>query len=417
MTSRERVRRTVNRNMPDYIPNGLGGCETEGLHVLTYYKLQEALDLPPVPPKICTFMTNAVFETDVIKKMKGDIILLASPRMCKSFYRNGRNSGDTNNLWKEQILWGKKFKIPIGDRFVQKENGSVIWETAGNAVCPEGGYFFDWINLSGSINANSGFYDDIDELDEFPCPDDYSPSHDLPDELLRNLEDSARFLYEETDLSICLGETITDLQIQPGGMVKWMLLMKERPEIMREFLDKSVKSALAQLKQLNQAVGKYVDILSIAHDLGDNRDILIGAGLWREIYKKPYHDLFQGWKKITDMKINFHSCGSIYNILEDLIDCGVDIINPVQISAKNMRAEKIKADFGDKIIFWGGAYDSQLFSVNESYDEVYKKVSDNINILKQNGGFIFSGVHNLSPDTPAHHIKAMLDAWDDNKFI
>jgi len=351
--------------MPDYIPNGLGGCETEGLHVLAYYKLQEALGLPPAPPKICTFMTNAVFETNVIKKMNGDIILLASPRMCKSFYRSGRNSGNIDKFWKEQILWDKKFKVPVSERFARKNDGSVIWETAGNAICPEGGYFFDWIDLSGGINLNSGFYDDIYGLDALPCPDNYNPSHDLPDELLRNLEDAARFLYEETDLSICLGETLTDLQIQPGGMVKWMILMKEHPEIMREFLNKSVKSALSQLKQLNQAVGKYVDILSIAHDFGDNRDILIGAGLWREIYKKPYHDLFQGWKKITDMKINFHSCGSIYNILEDLIGCGVDIINPVQTSARNMQAEKIKAELGNRIIFWGGAYNSQLINRDE----------------------------------------------------
>jgi uroporphyrinogen decarboxylase len=154
--------------------------------------------------------------------------------------------------------------------------------------------------------------------------------------------------------------------------------------------------------------------------VGDNRGVLIGRDLWREIYKKPYHDLFQGWKKITGingMKINFHSCGSIYDILEDLIECGVDIINPVQISASNMSAEKIKSDFGDRIVLWGGAYDAQLFSPDESYDEVYAKVSATVNILKQNGGFIFSGVHNLPPDIPSIHIKAMLDAWNDNRYI
>jgi len=414
MTSRERVRRTINRDKdkPDYIPNGLGGCETEGMHVLAYHKLREALDLPPAPPKICTFMTNAVFEHDVIEKMRGDIILLASPRMCKSLYR-GETEIDTKALWKEQILWDKKFMIPNGDIFTAKNDGSVIWETAGNSVCPKGGYFFDWVS---DIN----FYDEIADFDELPDPGDFNPSHDLSDELLRDLENSAKFIYNETDLSICLGETITDLQIQPGGMLKSMILMKERPDIMREFLAKSIDSALSQLKQLDQAVGKYVDILSVAHDFGDNRDVLIGADLWREIYKKPYQDFFRGWKNITRMKINFHSCGSVYNILQDLIDCGVDIINPVQISANNMQAEKIKSDFGDKIIFWGGAYDPQLFNIsdiNESYEEVYKKVSENINILKQNGGYIFSGVHNLPPDMPVCHIKAMLDAWNDNKKL
>ena len=411
MNPRERVKKVLSRQIPDYVPNGLGGCETEGLHVLSYYRLQEILSLDPIPPKICTFMTNAVFELDVINKMKGDIILLASPRMCKSPFR--KTFPDENLKWKEQILWNRKFQIPEADVFTAKNDGSVVWETAGGSVCPKNGYFFDHL---GDINSNSGFYDDID-LDNLPSPDDFNPSPALSDELLRNLENSAKLLYDETDLSICMGETVTDLQIQPGGMVKSMILMKEYPDIMREFLYKCVNAALSQLKQLDQAIGKYVDILLIAHDIGDNRDVLIGADLWREIYKKPYYDLFQGWKKITDMKINLHSCGSIYNIIGDLIECGVDIINPVQISANNMSPKKLKKEFGDKIIFWGGAYDAQLFDKTESYDEVYKKVSDCINILKQGGGFIFSGVHNLPPDIPACHLKAVLDAWENNKYF
>jgi len=410
MTSRDRVKKVLARQMPDYVPNGLGGCETEGLHVLAYRKLQEILAVEPVPPKICTFMTNAVFEPEVIDKMQGDIILLASPRMCKSFFR--KTFPGEKLKWKEQILWDKKFQIPEADKFTQKENGNVVWETAGGSVCPKGGYFFDW---AGDINSNSGFYDDI-YLDSIPSPDDFNPSPDLSEELLRNLENSAKLLYDETDFSICMGETITDLQIQPGGMVKSIILMKEHPEIMREFLYKCVNSALSQLKQLDQAIGKYADILLIAHDIGDNRDVLIGADLWREIYKKPYFDLFQGWKKITGMKINLHTCGSVYNIMDDLIECGLDIINPVQISAQNMSAEKLKKEFGDKIIFWGGAYDAQLFGKNETYEEVYNKVSGYINILKRGGGYIFSGVHNLPPDIPAHHLRAMLDAWEDNRY-
>jgi uroporphyrinogen decarboxylase len=354
-------------------------------------------------------MTNAVFEPDVIDKMQGDIALLASPRMCKSMYR--KIAPGEVLKWKEQILWDKKFQIPEADKFTKKDDGSVVWETAGGSICPDGGYFFDW---AGDINANSGFYDDM-ELCDIPSPDHFNPGGDLPEQLLRDLENAAKFLYENTDLSICVGETVTDLQIKPGGMVKSMILMKQYPEIMREFLYKCTVSALSQLKQLDQAVGKYADILSIADDIGDNRGVLIGADLWREIYKKPYFDLFSDWKKITNMKINLHTCGSVYNIMDDLIECGADIINPVQISARNMSAENLKKEFGNKIVFWGGAYDAQLFGSGEAYEEVYKKVSDAVRVLKQDGGFIFSGVHNLPPDMPQHHLKAMLDAWRDNR--
>ena len=235
---------------------------------------------------------------------------------------------------------------------------------------------------------------------------------DLPETMLRELEETCRVLYQETDYALCMGETITDLQIQPGGMVAAMVLMKEQPEVMKEFLAKSVESALSQLRQLHQAVGKYVDILSIAQDFGDNRGITIGAELWREIYAPFYSALFQGWKKITNMKINLHTCGAISEILPDLIQCGMDIYNPVQIFAKDMQPEKLKAQFGKQLIFWGGGYDCQMFRPEDSYEKVYETVLKNLRIFCRGGGYIFSGVHNLPADTPSHHLKAMLDAFE-----
>ena len=166
---------------------------------------------------------------------------------------------------------------------------------------------------------------------------------------------------------------------------------------------------------MDQAVGKYVDILSIAHDFGDNRGVTIGDDLWREIYKPHYKKLFQGWHDITNMKINLHSCGSIVSIMEDLIECGVDIINPVQTSAAGMGVEMLKAQFGERVIFYGGAYVAQLIAKNMTYEEVYSAVCKNIKVLGKGGNYIFAGVHNLPADMPECHIKAMLDAFYDTK--
>jgi uroporphyrinogen decarboxylase len=233
--------------------------------------------------------------------------------------------------------------------------------------------------------------------------------------MLRHLEDQAKRIYEESGLSICLGETVHDLQVAPGGMVNSMLLMLEEPDIMHELLEKSVEVSLNHIKQLDQAVGKYVDILSIAHDFGDNRGVTIGDELWREIYKSHYKKLFTGWRNITDMKINLHSCGAVSSILGDLIECGVQIFNPVQTSAADMDARSLKERFGDKIIFFGGAYDAQLIPKNATYDEVYTAVCENIRIFGQGGNYIFAGVHNLPADMPEHHVKAMMDAFLANR--
>ena len=342
-------------------------------------------------------MTNAVFDEPVIKAMDGDIILLASPNMCGSQLR-----GDVADQWKEQKLWGKTFSVSLREHFRENSDGSITWVSRGDAVCPAGTFYFDY---KGATDLLADF--------DVPDPDDYHPWDTISDEMLRHLEEQAKRLYEETDLSICLGESVTDLQIQPGGMIGAMILMVEEPDVMQAFLAKSMEASLKQIALLEQAVGKYVDILSIAHDFGDNRGVTIGTDLWRKIYKPYYKQYFQGWKSITDMKINLHSCGSIASIMGDLIECGVQVVNPIQTSAADMDAASLKARFGDDVIFWGGAYDAQLIARSDTYEEVYRKVFDNMKTLGAGGNYIFGGVHNLPGDLPEAHLKAMIDAYRD----
>ena len=396
MTSRERVRAVLAHELPDRIPNGLGGCETEGLHIVAYDNLQKLLGVERKPPRLDTFMTNAVFEIPVIRAMEGDILLLASLNMCPSQLR-GDGIGDQ---WKEQTLWGRTFSVPVRERFIEREDGVIVWETAGGAICPKGAYFFD----------HPGYTDLLADF-EVPDPNKFHPRDTIDERVLRRLEETAKRLYEETDLSLCLGECITDLQVAPGGMVGSMILMKEEPDVMREFLDKCADAGLKQIELLDQAVGKYVDILSVAHDLGDNRGVTIGAELWREIYKDAYRKYFQGWRKRTGMRVNLHSCGSIAEILPDLIECGLEVLNPVQTSAAGMDPASLKARFGRDLVFWGGAYNPQLIPTDASRDEVFAQVRRNVAELGAGGGFIFAGVHNLPATLPEEHIRAMLDAW------
>ena len=103
------------------------------------------------------------------------------------------------------------------------------------------------------------------------------------------------------------------------------------------------------------------------------------------------------------------------DIRDDLIDCGVDILNPVQTSAKGMSAMELKQRAGDRLVFWGGGYDTQLFHPSDSPETVYHRVRETISVLKQGGGYLFSGVHNLPPDVSDAHLRAMMDAWLDER--
>jgi uroporphyrinogen decarboxylase len=246
-----------------------------------------------------------------------------------------------------------------------------------------------------------------------PSPDDYHPPHTLPEERLHALEEAARWLYDNTPYAILCGETLADLQYKPGGTAAWWMRLVEDPGAAHDFLAKACEAALDQLVALNQAIGRYCEALLIADDIGDVRGVTIGPNLWRAIYRPHYQRLFQGWHQRTAMKIYLHSCGSIVDILPDLVACGVDILNPVQISARGMEPERLVETFGRQIVFSGGAFDAVLTPPATQAEEVYAAVRSNIETFKRHGRYLFAGVHNIPGDTPEAHLRAILQAYQD----
>ena len=203
------------------------------------------------------------------------------------------------------------------------------------------------------------------------------------------------------------------MQVQPEGLANWYFRIIEDPDSAHEILDKACDAGLKMLRQLDQAVGKYVDVVCIAHDFGDMRGVMIGAEKWREIYKPHYAKLFGEWRKITRMKSNLHSCGAISEIIGDLVECGLDILNPVQLSAAGMNAADLKQKYGDSLVFYGGSFDAVSTPASCSAEEVYELTKQNIREMAKNGGYLFSGVHNITGDVPEEHLAAVLRAYHD----
>lgn len=397
MTPRERIGSFLAGECVDRIPNGLGGCETAGLHNVAYHRLKRVLEVEDPSNRVCTFMNNAVFEPSVLDAVEGDIILLGS-RMCPSRFWGP----DAASEWKPLHIWDIDLQVANDWTFRRDADGTWWW---GKFMCPPGALYFD-PPAGQQVGAT---FSDM----EGPSPDDYHPRHDLPDALLERLSQDAKWLYDNTDYAIACGEMIYDLQLRPGGTQSWWMRLVSEPEACHDFLDKAVDAALSQLRQLNDAIGDYCQILGIADDMGDTRGITIGPDLWRQIYKPHYKRLFTEWHKMTEMKVNLHTCGSMVDILDDLIECGVDIYNPVQISANHMDPAALKERFGEQLTFFGGAFDAVRLPTNAEPDAVYETVKENIRTLSRNGGYIFAGVHNLPGDLPEAHLSAMLQAYRD----
>jgi len=415
LTSRERVRKLLAREKIDRIPNGLGASINTGMHMLAYNKLKKILGINNSVTRMMSFEANALFDLPVLEAIEADMIPLGLKINPARFW-----VPEHKEDWKVAEIWNEKFMIPKRWNVTKDEQGvtwldGFKWDTFNFNVplqeagcrlkCPFEGYHFDPVYLDNFVPLAN------------PTPDEYHPPYDYLDEWLRTLEESARWLFENTEYSIVCDEMINDLQVAAGGAEVWWMRMITEPQGVHAFLAKACEAGLSQLKLLDQAVGKYADMLMIAHDFGDLRGVQIGPERWREIYKPHYKRLFTEWHKITKMKVSLHSCGSIRDILPDLIECGVDVINPVQVSARGMNPEELKREFGGKIIFYGGSFDAVGMPVTTPAEVVYEQVRRNIEILSRGGGYIFSGVHNIQWNVPESHLKAVMEAFRDARSV
>lgn len=161
-------------------------------------------------------------------------------------------------------------------------------------------------------------------------------------------------------------------------------------------------------------LGDVVDIVGEGDDYGTQQSQLISPEQFREHYQPHYRRVMKFIKeKQPDVKILFHSCGNVRPIIPDLIEIGVDILNPVHITATGMEPLQLKKDFGKDIVFWGGGVDSQHILPGGSPQEVKDDVKRNIEALAPGGGFVFSSVHNIQAEVPPQNIQAMIEALKD----
>ncbi len=177
-------------------------------------------------------------------------------------------------------------------------------------------------------------------------------------------------------------------------------------------LDELMKRHLAGLEKVCNAVGDVVDILRFGDDLGGmDQGTFVSPDVYRELFKSKHTILNDYVHKNSQMKTFLHSCGSIYDVMPDLIDAGYDIINPVQTTARGMDPATLKREFGKDITFWGGGGCNTRTVLNKGTEaEVRENTLQNLEIFAPGGGFVFNQEHNIMPDVPAKNIIAMYNA-------
>ncbi len=417
MNSRERLICTLEHRQPDRVPVDIGATAVTGISHYALHRLRGALGLPEKPVRIQDpFQLLGMVEEDVRKALKIDVVGLYGPY---NFF------GFRNDRWKKWVS-RQGIEVEVGGDFNTTVDaaGNTYMHPRGDlsarpsAVLPANGFYFDNIVRAEPVDEDhlSGREDFREQFARYS------------DEELEFFRTNAEDLYNNTEYGLILnfaGAAIGDAAFLPGPSLRktpgirrldeWYMAHLLHPEYVKEVYDFQIEVALENLELLRQAVGDRPQAIFMSGtDFGTQRSEFISKDMFREFYK-PYFRKVNDWvHQNTAWKTFYHSCGSIANLLDDFVDMGADILNPVQCSAEGMDAGRLKERYGKNLVFWGGGADTQKTLPFGTPREVYDEVKERLALFGKDGGFVFNTVHNIQANTPVENMRAMFDAIRDH---
>lgn len=376
-TSRKRVEAAINHREADRIPYDLGGTILTGIHEKAYRRLREYLGLPRVEIEIEDMHQQlARVHEDVKERLKVDVYGV-SPRKPRTFTMPHWSEGGYDKIRDE---WGIEWWMP-----------------------QDGGFYYDMRGhpLAG-INR-------VEELAHVKFPDPLDPGR------YDGLIEQADRMMNVRQVGYVLGRNapgIFEIALWLRGFENYYCDMLTNRPLAEALLDVVCEIKMKYWARALELLGKNVMIVSEADDMASQDRLLVSPELYRDLIKPRHTRLFGFIKKhaAVPVKIFYHSCGAIKSIIPDLIESGVDILNPVQVSAAGMDTRELKRLFGKDVSFHGGGVDTQRILPRGTPAEVRDEVKRRIDDLAPGGGFIFATVHNIQADVPPENIVAMWEA-------
>jgi uroporphyrinogen decarboxylase len=289
-------------------------------------------------------------------------------------------------------------KAPRDRRPIEYPDDSFRDEWGIRSRRPPGGYWYDMVDHPLQ-EAN------LEDLENYQWPDPTDGGR------FEGLEKEAKKLYEETDyaLATSLVGSIFEQSWYLRSLPKFAFDLYRDPKFAEKLMDKILEFHMVFFDRFLDSVGQYVQIVFVGDDLAEQKGPAIRPAIYRSLIKPRHRKLYQFIKSKADVKLCYHSCGSVVPFIDDLVEMGVDILTPVQVSAAGMDSKRLKNDYGDRISFLGGVDTQRVMpfgTVDEVRDEVKRRVED----LAPGGGYILGAVHNIQPEVPPENIFAMFDA-------
>lgn len=405
-TARERVLTAINHREPDRVPIDLGGHRSSGIMAIAYNKLKQHLGITSGDIYVYDFVQQlAIVEPDVLDYFGVDTIEL------------GRGFALTPEDWRAWVLPdGTPCKIPAFINPVKEDGDWHIYAPDGTrlAVQKAGSLYFEqtcfpWQDYTGDdFSTLPAAMDKVmwATLGSPPAPIGFDADG------LAQLAAGAKALRESSGRAI--------IGLFGGNLMEWgqflfrmdnfLALLAGEPQRMQKFLDALVEIHLDNLAKFLSAVGPYIDIVLFGDDLGMQTGPQVSPRMYRTFFYPRHKQMWQTAKQLADVKVMLHSCGSVAAYIPMFIEAGLDILQPVQTSAKAMDAATLKREFGQDLCLWGGGCDTQFVLPRGTPDEVATDVRRRVATLAPGGGFVFQQVHNIMADVPPENIVAMLKA-------
>ncbi len=394
MTGRERVAMSLRHEQPDQLAVDFGAMRSTGIHVLAYGQLVRRLGLALEPPRMYdVFQQLAEPQPEVLRRMGGDVV--QAHMRCPAF------DIPIDEGWRTIRIREEPVQVPKGYAPVKDEKGNeyILLNGLRWACKPVSGLYFDQIVHPCE---HCGSAADIDSI----------PLEPLSDRDVEFVAQEAEALFRQTDKAILLafGGSVYEAGQGDFGYEAFFLNLLSEPDLMHYYFNRLADNHMKNLQKLLPRVAGFVQVIQFGDDLGTQRAPQISRETYREMIK-PYHARLYRWVRNNHpaCKVFMHSCGAIAPLIPDLIDAGIEILNPVQLSASGMDPTLLKKEYGSALSFWGGGADTSrtlTFAGPRACREEARRL---IEIFAPGGGFVFTQVHNIQPGIPPENVLAAYD--------
>jgi len=375
MTPRERMMLALNHQVPDRVPIDLGGFQT-GIHKRAYAALLEHLRLREPIATLDPVQQLAKPSEMILQRFRVDTryITAHAPASFKGGIVQNQRGG---KLWHD-----------LKDEF------GIVWSM------PDDQQLYMDITHHPLADAT------VADLDDYPFPVGNDPTR------FTGVREQAQRLRDETDYVICtgIGGVVYEFCWYLRGLETWFMDLVQDPSFCEALLDRMLRYWTDFYSGFMAAVGDLVDVVMVGDDLAGQQGPLFNPVTYRRLIKPRQKKLVQHVRSLTRAKIWYHTCGSCAEYIPDLIDNGVDIINPVQIGVRGMEPAELKARYGDRIVFWGGGIDAQHVLPFATVGELREHVRRNMAAFMPGGGYVFNNVHNVQHGVPPANVVALFDA-------